>query len=184
MRMKKHIISLFLMLITTAITGCSTPFEAISKIGKVIWEPSTPVGEAKEQASTVSLVIVADEHINPNHEAEATPVQLQIVYMNEDSVFASLDQDQLLEAESDLKKLLKKNYIDHQDYTILPGQYKPLPIIKLNSKNNYIGVIAYYSDANIAQWKKILKIQGNGRHYYLLAHIKVNEIEFRKEEDE
>ena len=184
MRLKKYVISLLLIAMTALLVGCSTPFEAITKVGKVIWDPSTPVGEAKAQASTVSLVIVADEQININHQAEATPVQLQIVYMNEDSLFAALDQDKLLETDNDLKKLLKKNYLDHQDYTLLPGQYKPLPLIKLESENNYIGVIAYYADANIAQWKKVVKVQAKGRHYYLLAHIKANEIEFRKEEDE
>lgn len=184
MSIKTLMACLFLIFVSTQLSGCSGPIEAISKIGKVMWDPSTPVGAEKEQPSVVAFTLLAEPEINPNDQGEATPVQLQIVYMNEDSIFASLDQDQIIEEDCDLKKLLKRNYIDHQDYTLLPDQYKPLDLIELDKKNKYIGIIAYYSDVNITQWKKVLKINGIGRHYNLLVHIKENEIEFRKEEEQ
>lgn len=184
MSIKTFMTYLFFIFAATQLSGCSSPIEAISKIGKVMWDPSTPVGKEKEQLSIVSLTLLAEPEINPNDQGEATPVQLQIVYMNEESIFASLDQDQIIEEDCDLKTLLKKNYIDHQDYTLLPDQYKPLDPIELDKKNKYIGIIAYYSDVNITQWKKILKINGIGHHYNLLVHIKENEIEFRKEEEQ
>lgn len=64
---------LFLIFASTQLSGCSGPFEAISKIGKVMWDPSTPVGAEKEQPSVVAFTLLADPEINPNDQGEATP---------------------------------------------------------------------------------------------------------------
>lgn len=160
--------TLLLLFSVVALNGCSKSRQAASKV----------------KPSTVSLTIFAEPNINPNQEGEATPINVQIVYLNEDSLFASLDHDQIEEKDGDLKKVLKKNYIDHQDYTILPGQYKPFPTMTLNTDNRYIGIIGYYSDPDNAEWKKVVKARGKGRSYFILAHIKENEIEFRQEEED
>ncbi|EKT60182.1 type VI secretion system lipoprotein TssJ [Providencia sneebia] len=184
MRIRYSLSLVFLLLSILTLSGCSRPLEAVTKIGQVILDPSIPIGPLEDRPSTISLTILAEPNINPNQDGEATPINLQVVYMNEDSLFAALDFDQIEEQEGDLKKLLKKNYIDHQDYTLVPGQYKPLPDIELYPDNRYIGVIGYYSDPDNAEWKKIVKARGKGRHYFLLAHIRGNEIEFRQEEDD
>ncbi|MCE1782368.1 type VI secretion system lipoprotein TssJ, partial [Enterobacter hormaechei] len=99
--------------------------------------------------------------INPNESGEAAPVEMNLVYLSEDSRFLAADYGQL---ESDkLEKALGKNYIDHQDYTLLPGQYKPLERITLEKKNRYIGVIVHYADANQSEWKKIIRVKDIGR---------------------
>lgn len=184
MRVQTLLGYLFLLFSMVVLSGCTRPLEAVSKIGQVILDPSIPIGPPEDRPSTISLTILAEPNINPNQDGEATPINLQIVYMNEDSLFAALDFDQIEEQDGNLEKVLKKNYIDHQDYTILPGQYKPLPNIELYPDNRYIGVIGYYSDPDNAEWKKIVKARGKGRHYFLLAHIRGNEIEFRQEEDD
>ncbi len=183
--MQLRIFSILLLFSSFLIlSGCSKPFEAAGKMGKILLDPSTPVGQPKDQPSTVALTILAEPYINPNQEGEAAPINIQVVYLNEDSVFGSVDHDQIDAKEGDLEKVLKKNYIDHQDYTILPGQYKPFPTMTLDPSNRYIGIIAYYSDPDKAEWKKIVKARGKGRHYFLLVHIRENEIEFRQEEDD
>ncbi|CAB5588243.1 type VI secretion system lipoprotein TssJ [Providencia hangzhouensis] len=166
------------------LSGCSKTLQTASKVGQILLDPSIPVGYPKDQPSTVDLTILAEPYINPNQEDEAAPINIQIVYLNEDSLFGSLDHDQIEAKDGDLEKVLKKNYIDHQDYTILPGQYKPFPTMTLQASNRYIGIIAYYSAPDNAEWKKIVKARGKGRHYFILAHIRENEIEFRQEEDD
>ncbi len=39
-----------------------------------------------------------------------------------------------------------KNYIDHQDFNLLPDTIKTLPPVKLDEKTQFIGVVAYFSD--------------------------------------
>lgn len=47
-----------------------------------------------------------------------------MVLLAEDSKLLATDYDQVT---ADVEKALGKNYLDHQDYTLLPGQFKYLP---------------------------------------------------------
>lgn len=153
------------------------------KVGKVIANPDIQVGSLADQPSSVRLTLLAEPDINKNESDEATPVNLQVIYLSEDSKLLATDFDQLNDEESDLAKILGKNYIDHQDYTLLPGQYKPLEPLKLEEKNQYIGVVVYYADENITEWKKVIKVKGMGHVYHLLIHVRAKDVELQKEED-
>lgn len=169
---------LFLILgLMWILSGCQTT----KKIGKVILDPDTPVGEANDQPSTIQMILLADPDTNPNIQGEAAPVAISVVYLSEDSKMLAADYDQL--AGDLLDKTLGKNYIDHQDYMLLPDQFKPLPVIKLEEKNSYIGVVAYYSDDNRSEWKKIIKIKGIGHNYHVLIHLRSNEVDLKEEEE-
>lgn len=120
--------------------------------------------------------------MNPNPDGEPSPVEMQLVYLSEDSRFESMDFDQL--DDKPLPDVLGKNYIDHQDYTLTPDQYKPLALLRTSGENRYLGVIVRYSDPNVTEWKKIIKLSGIGRQYYILVHVRANEVELRKEEEE
>ncbi|WP_058910620.1 type VI secretion system lipoprotein TssJ [Entomohabitans teleogrylli] len=167
------------LLAVTLLSSCTTA----RKVGKVLANPDIQVGSTADQPSVVRITLLAEPDINKNESDEATPVNLQLVYLSEDSKLLAADFDQLNDEESDLSSILGKNYIDHQDYTLLPGQFKPLEPIELEKKNQYIGVIVYYADENIAEWKKIIKVKGMGRAYHLLVHVRAREIELQKEED-
>ncbi|MGJ0629336.1 type VI secretion system lipoprotein TssJ [Xenorhabdus bovienii] len=170
-----------LLLSAMLLNGCSGAWNATKKVGQVIWDPSTPVGKPDEQASVANITLLAEPNINPNESGEAAPVEMNLVYLSEDSRFLAADYDQL---ESDkLEKALGKNYIDHQDYTLLPGQYKPLSTLILEKNNRYIGVIVHYADANQSEWKKIIRVKDIGRHYNILVHVRNNDVELRKEEE-
>ncbi|MCC8380663.1 MULTISPECIES: type VI secretion system lipoprotein TssJ [Xenorhabdus] len=171
-----------LLLSAMLLNGCSSAWNATKKVGQVIWDPSTPVGRPSDQASVANITLLAEPNINPNESGEPAPVEMNLVYLSEDSRFLAADYDQL---ESDkLEKALGKNYIDHQDYTLLPGQYKPLEVITLEKKNRYIGVIVHYADVNQSEWKKIIRVKDMGRHYNILVHVRNNDVELRKEEEE
>ncbi|MFC0228518.1 type VI secretion system lipoprotein TssJ [Serratia aquatilis] len=134
-----------------------------------------------DQPSTVRLTLLAEPNTNPNRKGEATPTEIAVVYLSDDSKLLAADYDQL--RSKTLKKTLSKNYIDHQEYTLLPGQFKPVLPVDLVKNNSYLGVIAYYANANRSEWKKIIKINGVGHQYNVLIHVRKNEVELRKEEE-
>lgn len=182
MLMVKKLPYLLLIIALFGLSGCSYPWEATKKVGQILWDPSTPVGAGNQQPSVITITLLAEPNINKNIDDEPTPVEIQLIYLSEDSRFESMDYDKF--AGADLEEVLGKNYIDHQDYSLTPGQYKPLAPQQLSEANRYLGIIVHYSDPNISEWKKVIKLNGVGHRYKILGHIRANEVELRKEEEE
>ena len=128
----------------------------------------------------LGLSLLAEPDVNPNESGEAAPIEFQVVLLAEDSKLLATDYDQVT---ADVEKALGKNYLDHQDYTLLPGQFKYLPPIKLDEKTRYIGVIARYADPDSAEWRKVIKVKSMGRAYQILVHLRLDEVELQKEEE-
>lgn len=92
--------------------------------------------------------LLAEPNVNPNESGDAAPIEFQLVLLAEDSRLLAADYDQITE---DIEKALTKNYVSHQDYTLLPGQFKYLPPEALDAKVHYIGVIARYAAPESAE---------------------------------
>jgi type VI secretion system protein VasD len=176
----KHFRQAVVLCLAFLFTGCSA-WKATKKVGEVLMDPDIQVGQAAEQPSTVRLTMLAEPDINPNELGEAAPTEVAVIYLSEDSKLWAADYDQL--TSDALEKTLGKNYIDHQEYTLLPGQYKVLPTIKLEEDDRYIGVIARFADAEKSEWKKIIKVKSIGQNYHVLIHIRAHDIDLRKEEE-
>lgn len=183
MTVRRSTYAVTLLIATLLLAGCGSPWKAARKIGKVLMDPDTPVGKTVDQPTQVTMTLLAEPDINPNESGEASPVEIQVLYMSEDSKLLALDYDQL-DGKKDVDDLLGKNYIDHQDYTLLPGQYKPLPPLELDAKNRYIGVIAHYGTPNQSEWKKAVRVDGVGQKYSVLVHVRANEVELQKKKDD
>ncbi|AJR00289.1 type VI secretion system lipoprotein TssJ [Hafnia paralvei] len=140
------------------------------------------VPDATKLPSTLGLTLLADKDINPNGENVASPLAFQVILMSEDSKLLAADYDQLTAKE--MKDVLGKNYIDHQDFTLLPGQYKYIQPAELDSKVRYVGIAAYYSQPNGAQWKKVLKLAPIGHNYQVLVHLHKADVDMRKESED
>ncbi|MBF0785584.1 type VI secretion system lipoprotein TssJ [Muribacter muris] len=169
-------------LVAWATSGCSSAIDAAKKIGQVIMDPSIQVGKDTDQPSTLRLTLLAEPNINPNSANQPSPINLQVIYLTEDSMLQATYYDQLQETE--LKDILGKNYLDHQDYTLVPAQYKPLPEITLDEKNQYLGLIAYYSNPEISEWKQVIKLNGTGGHrYHVLAQVKKQHLIIKVEKE-
>lgn len=158
-----------------ALAGCTT----MGKMADVMMDPDIQVGSNDEQPSTLGFSLLAERDVNPNESGEAAPIEFQVVLLAEDSKLLATDYDQ---ATADVEKALGKNYLDHQEYTLLPGQYKYLPPIKLDEETRYIGVIARYADPDHAQWRKVIKVKSMGQAYQILVHLRQSEVELQKEE--
>ncbi|HAT1682906.1 TPA: type VI secretion system lipoprotein TssJ [Klebsiella oxytoca] len=165
-----------LCLVTAALSGCT----AMGKMWDVAKNPDIQVGSNNDQPSTVSFSLVAEPDMNPNDSGDASPLEFQIVMLSEDSRLLAADFD---EVSNDLKGALAKNYVDHQDYTLLPGQFKYLPPVKLAEKTRYIGVIAHYSDPDSTEWRKVMKVKNTGQTYQVLVNLRLDEIVLQQEEE-
>ena len=163
----------FACLMTLA--GCTT----MGKMADVMMDPDIQVGSNDDQPSTLGFSLLAERDVNPNESGEAAPIEFQVVLLAEDSKLLATDYDQVT---ADVEKALGKNYLDHQEYTLLPGQYKYLPPIKLDEETRYIGVIARYADPDHAQWRKVIKVKSMGQAYQILVHLRQSEVELQKEE--
>ncbi|TXE21955.1 type VI secretion system lipoprotein TssJ [Serratia ureilytica] len=166
-----------MLLLTLSLAGCTT----MGKMAKVAMNPDIQVGNHDDQPSTVSFSLVGEQDMNPNESGEASPVEFQIVMLSEDSRLLASDYDQIT---ADLPKALAKNYLDHQDYTLLPGQFKYLPAAELDKKTRYIGVVARYADPDSTEWRKVIPVKSTGRHYQVLVHLRMNEVDLQQQTEE
>lgn len=161
-----------------ALAGCASTFEAAGKTYQVMKDPSIPVGYPEDRPSRVDLSMLAAGNINPNVEGEGTPVRFQILQLKDDSMLQSADHRQLQE---DLEEALGTNYLAHDDFTLLPGQFKFYEPFEVEEDTRYIGIIAFYAEPNRAQWKKVVEVDARGRDYHLLVHLLEREAALRKE---
>lgn len=158
------------------LSACTT----MGKVADVVMDPDIQVGSNADQPSTLGVTLLAEPDVNPNGSGEASPIELQLLWLAEDSKLLASDYDQLAAGP---KEALGKNYIDHQEFTLLPGQYKYIPPAKLDEQTRYIGVIAHYADPDRAQWRKVIKVKSTGEAYQLLIHLRQNEVQLQKEEE-
>lgn len=165
-----------LMFISLMLSGC----EVSKKLYTVATDPDVPVGYPDKNPSEIEFILLADNDINPNLEGEPAPTDLQVIYLEDDSKLLSTDYYQI--ATEPLDKILSKNYIEHQDYTLEPGQYKALKPIKIEPKTQFIGVIAHYAGADSGQvyWLDIIDIDGIGQKYKILIHLRAGAVEIKK----
>ena len=172
---------LVLGIVIASTTACGNTGMALSKMGQIIKDPTIPVGGPLDQPSTLNLTLLAEPDINRNETNQPSPIEVKVVYLSEDSRLLSAYYEQL--STEDIKEVLGKNYIDHQDYTLLPSQFKAVPPIKLDKNNNYLVVVAYYADSGETEWKKVVKLSGVGHKYSVLVHLKDKEVDVRKDEE-
>lgn len=165
------------VLMCVILTGCETA----KKISEVIKNPDIQVGSLKEQPSEITVTLLTEPDTNTNAEGESAAVDVQLVYLTDDSKLLAADYDQI--ASTPLPDVLGKNYIDHQDFNLLPDTIKTLPPVKLDEKTQFIGVVAYFSDDQATEWKQIETVEGTGHHYRLLVHVRQSSIEMKKEDE-
>lgn len=177
MRWSNAVFCIVITLLSAAITGC----EMTKKIGQVIADPGIQVGSLAAQPSELTVTLLTEPDTNLNGSGEAAPVDIQLIYMSDDSKLQAADYD--LIATAPLPDALGKNYIDHQDFTLLPDTIKTLPPVKLDEKTQFIGVVAYFSSDQTTEWKQLETVESTGHRYRLLVHVRQSNIEIKKEDN-
>lgn len=123
--------------------------------------------------------MVTTDSININNNKEASPVELKVFELKDDSMFNSASYDQL---ETNHRKALKSNYVNEYDFVLLPNKFKFVEKIKLDDNTRYIGVMALFSDSDHSDWKKSVKVKTLGRDYHLLIYINNNQVKLDRVE--
>ncbi|HDR2754447.1 type VI secretion system lipoprotein TssJ [Enterobacter sp. RHBSTW-00175] len=168
---------MLVLVLAGALSGCTMS----KKIGQVIADPDVQVGDMKEQPSELTVTLLTEPDTNLNSAGEGAPVDVQLVYLSDDSKLQAADYDLL--ASTPLPDALGKNYLDHQDFTLLPDTLKTLPAVKLDTKTRFISIVAYFSDDQTSEWKQITPVEGTGHQYRLLVHVRQNSIEMKSEDN-
>ncbi|MCC5901608.1 MAG: type VI secretion system lipoprotein TssJ [Halomonas sp.] len=169
----------WLLCIVLLLAGCASTREASGKMWQVMRDPSIPVGYPEDRPTLVDLSMIAESNVNPNVDGEGTPLRFQVLQLKDDSMLMAADLDQLSQ---DLEAALGTNYLTHDDFTLLPGQWKFYEPFEVDEETRYIGLIAFYANPNDAEWKKVVRVNTRGDHYHLLVHLRDREVELRKEE--
>ncbi|KXF83014.1 type VI secretion system lipoprotein TssJ [Enterovibrio coralii] len=133
----------------------------------------------KDQPTTVTFSMVATHDVNPNFSGDATPFEVQVFELEDDSMFLASGYDQLANS---AKAALKSNYVDHRDYSLVPQQFKFIDAFQIEDDTRYIAVMARYSNSESSDWKKVVKVLPIGRQYHLLMYFNKNEVVLRKVE--
>lgn len=155
------------LLLVILITGCSS--------AKNIFTPIVPA----DQITKVSFSLVADDDVNPDFFGMASPIEVQVFELVDDSMLMSADFDEI---NTDYESALKTNFIKSYDYVMTPGQFKFIDDFEINEETHYIGVIAKFSNPNLSEWKKAVKILNRGRIYHLLMFFNDYEVKLDKVE--
>ncbi|MEP1214290.1 MAG: type VI secretion system lipoprotein TssJ [Marinobacter sp.] len=169
-----------LLVAILVLVGCSTPYNAVTKTAKVMWDPEIPVGYPEDLPSRVDLTMLAEPDVNPNESLAPTPIAFQIIEMRDSSRLMAADFDQLL---GELEPSLGRNYVDHSDYTLVPGQFKFIEPFEIAEDTRFIGVIAFYAYPNLSQWKKVVKVDPIGGRYHLLVNLREREVTLRRSDE-
>lgn len=131
---------------------------------------SSPEPYEPEKAQTkLTFSLVSDDLVNPNIWGESSPVEIQVFELKDDSMFTSAGYEQL---KTDYKKALRSNFVKIYDYVLLPEQFKFINAFEVDKETNYIGVIAHFSEPELSEWKKTVKVLNKGREYHLLIILK------------
>lgn len=160
-----------LILFSVLLSGCKSP----------LW-PADETTTVSKLPSQVGLTLLADSDINPNESLAASPASFQVIWMSDDSKLLATDIDQLTTKK--LEDVLGKNYLNHQDFTLIPGQYKYLPPVELEKETRFIGVAVYFSQPNATQWKKVIKVSPVGHRYQILIQLHKNSVDILKESED
>ncbi len=169
-----------LLVAIVLLVGCSTPYNAVTKTAKVLWDPDIPVGYPEDLPSQVDLTMLAEPDVNPNEALAPTPIAFQVIEMRDSSRLMAADFDQLL---SDLEASLGRNYIDHSDYTLVPGQFKFVEPFEIHEDTRFVGIIAFYAYPNLSQWKKVVRVDPIGQRYHRLVNLRDREVHLRESEE-
>jgi len=135
--------------------------------------------EGADKPSLVTLSLVADEGMNPNILGVGAPLEIKIFELADDSMFMSADFEQI---SNDYEDILKSTYIKSYDYVLTPGQFKFVTEIEVSDETNYLAVIAYFSQPDLSEWKRSVKIVKKSRTYHMLVQFKGYDINLMKVE--
>ena len=137
---------------------------------KVRLAEDTPISEETIKQKTVAI---------DKASAEATPIAFKLIQMKDDSLFLQADFDGLF---SDMEATLGTTYLTHDDFMLVPGEFKFIEPVEVEDETRYVAVIAAYNDYTNKQWKGAVKIKSKGKEYALFLYFGEKQVLIKKQE--
>jgi type VI secretion system protein VasD len=153
----------FTLMMLAVLSGCSSSEE---------YNPA-------DGQSTITFSMVSDEGVNPNIWGEASPIEVQVFELKDDSMFMSSDYDMI---KADYRQALRSNFVDNYDFVLMPGQFKFVNSFDIDPETRYIGVMAHFAEPELSEWKKAVKVLNKGRQYHLLMYFKDYDVKLERVE--
>jgi type VI secretion system protein VasD len=157
----------FILFLALSILGCSSTAS--------VFAPVAP----SDQLTRITFSLFADDDVNPDFLGTSSPIEIQVFELVDDSMFMSADFDEI---NINYEDALKTNFVKSYVYVMTPGQFKFIDDFEINPSTHYIGVVAKFSEPNLSEWKKAVKILNRGRIYHLLMFFNDYEVKLDRVE--
>lgn len=147
-------------------------------VGQMLRDGSRPIQQATIAITPTVAPMATSKWVDSY--VDAKPISFKVLMLRDNSLLLSADKESL---DIDLKNTLGKNYIDHNDYVLTPGQFKFVNFSRLDADVRYIGIIADYRDGAGSVWKKTYKVAPTGNTYPLHIHLTRQAVEILTEQE-
>lgn len=170
MSVKSILLCTVLGLTSLTVSGCSPSqsIQALDKMGQIMKNPNTPVGQQTEvKPSTAQVIIYADSNANTSEYGDA-PVDVWLFQLKDSDELNNVDYYSLSE---DPKKALPSSYIRHITKQVNPGESAVITPFKFTDDTNFIGVVVAYGNLEKVTWKATEKVNPSGEQYKILIPV-------------
>ncbi|MFC3913758.1 type VI secretion system lipoprotein TssJ [Pseudaeromonas sharmana] len=163
------------VLLLALLAGCST----LDKMGRLLLNPDLPLGGPDQQPSQLFLLLLAEDASADNKTSE-DPVRMLVFQLADDSRLLAATREEL---QSDPKQALGVNYLWHQEYTLVPGQFKALAIGAVNPESHYLAAVVLNDLADAHHWRASVRIHPIGHRYQILLTRQHKQLIVKKDEE-
>jgi len=140
----------------------------MGKIRQILADPSLEVGKSNTQtASVVTITAYAEPDANQT-DYGAAPVDLWIFELSDPDELMSADFMALIEAP---QQALATSYIKHYRKQVIAGRSTVLAPFDLDSRTNYLGVVAGYADIDNVKWRVVERVKSKGETYSAMVPV-------------
>lgn len=137
------------------------------------------VDRLQSSSSDQGELLVNDATTDVNDGDQATPISFKVLQLKDDSFLLQADIENLFD---DMKAALGTSYVTHDDYMMVPDEYKFIEDIEIEEDTRFIGVAAAYHDHANAVWKQVVKINPKGERVALFIYFDETSVELKTQE--
>lgn len=163
-----------ILLLLVLLAGCST----LGKISQLLINPDLELAPASTAPSQLTLHLFASAATPAK--PPLPPVRLLLFQLADDSRLLAATQAEL---QANPEQALGPNYLWHQEYTLVPGQFKTLTLGPLEAQTQYIGAVILGGDPG-NHWRQRLRVQATGHDYQILLAWASQTLQLVQDEEE
>ena len=124
-----------------AVTACSNPFKK---------------AELPPKPATVSGSVKASADLNPSVNQRPSPLNIRVYELRSDAAFNQADFMALYQSE---QTVLGPDLVLRDEFTLQPGETRPIVLKVLNADTRFIAVFAAYRNLERARWRAVVPVK-------------------------